>query len=383
MVAFCALWGAGFFLPAAHVFFFPGTFIAERLLYVPSLGFCLALGVGLRRLAVRVAGRPAAAGRGAVFRGLAVAVSFWALVAGCAAPYALWTRARNAEWGSQQALFASALRVAPGSAKVRLNAGISAWEAAQPAVAAANAGARPASDLAPGAPTDAARRLDAALAHYSAAVAVEPAFDAFCQPHYWAGRAHLDRREFPAALARFQRALSCKELDHDRYAREALEAMYGERLRHVPSDADAAANLANVLLLGGRHAEAAASFARALKLYEARPKGHPRGRAPSADVLTNFAICRRAQGKLKGARKLFRRAVATDPRSARATQGLAQAEAALGGSQPTRGAAASTAKKKKKKKAKRRKKKKAKRRKKKKAKRRKKGGRRRRAPDEL
>ncbi|GFR39825.1 hypothetical protein Agub_g318, partial [Astrephomene gubernaculifera] len=52
----CPLWGArwrlavlcgltvGPFLPAANLFFYVGTFIGERLLYLPSVGFCLLLG---------------------------------------------------------------------------------------------------------------------------------------------------------------------------------------------------------------------------------------------------------------------------------------------------------------------------------------------------
>lgn len=371
VVAFCALWGFGFFLPASHVFFFPGTFVAERLLYMPSLGFCLALAVGLRRLAdaliragaaaasrvlafARVGGdlvydpvlkdgtpnpRPNARDRRrlrlkpkqeayavAHRAGLVAAITsrrstvraFMGLVACCLYRYATWTMARNVEWASQASLFESALRVAPGSAKVRLNVGIAAHERAQPAVAAVNDGARDAADLAPGARTDASGHLDAALAHFEAAVAVEPSFDAFCQPHYWAGRALLDRRDFGGAVARFQRALSCRELDHDRYAREALETVYAERLRHVPHDGTTASNLANVLMLGGRHGEAAAAFERSIK--------HT---APSADVLANFAMCRRAQGKLKGARKLYRRALEADPRHARAKEGLAEVEAKL------------------------------------------------------
>ena len=280
-----------------------------------------------------------------MYRGVAVAACFWAGVAGVAVPYARWTHARNAEWRSQRALFDAALRVAPGSAKVRLNAGIAAWEAAQPAVDAAQRGAAPASSLAPGTP--AGDQLEDALRHYAAAEAVEPAFDAFCQPHYWAGRARLDMRDFPRAIARFQRALACRELDHDRYAREALETVYAERLRHAPSDAGAASNLANVLLLAGGAGEAARAFKRALTLHAAR------GRAPSSDVLCNFARCRRVQGRLKGARKLYRRALEGDPRSARAAQGLAEVEAALGGGGGggSKGSTSKTKKKKRRKKA--------------------------------
>ena len=38
------------FLPASNIFFYVGTFIGERLLYLPSVGFCMLvanLGTGL------------------------------------------------------------------------------------------------------------------------------------------------------------------------------------------------------------------------------------------------------------------------------------------------------------------------------------------------
>merc|ERR1711907_219355 len=40
----CVFWFAFPFLPAANVFFYPGLFIAERVLYLPSMGFCLLVG---------------------------------------------------------------------------------------------------------------------------------------------------------------------------------------------------------------------------------------------------------------------------------------------------------------------------------------------------
>lgn len=40
------------FLPATNIFFRVGFVIAERVLYLPSVGFCLLVIVGLRQLAM-------------------------------------------------------------------------------------------------------------------------------------------------------------------------------------------------------------------------------------------------------------------------------------------------------------------------------------------
>lgn len=40
------------FLPATNIFFRVGFVIAERVLYLPSVGFCLLIIVGLRQLAM-------------------------------------------------------------------------------------------------------------------------------------------------------------------------------------------------------------------------------------------------------------------------------------------------------------------------------------------
>ncbi|KDO24296.1 hypothetical protein SPRG_09933 [Saprolegnia parasitica CBS 223.65] len=74
------------FVPAANVLFPVGTVLAERLLYFPSVGFCLVLGLILDAAT-----------------GVARAVS------------------RNRDWHSEHSLFASALTVSPSSVKVLTN----------------------------------------------------------------------------------------------------------------------------------------------------------------------------------------------------------------------------------------------------------------------
>jgi uncharacterized membrane protein YgcG len=88
-----------------------GTILAERLLYVPSIGFCLAASLGAQRaLAWSLSPRTARA----IFVGVFAAVV--ALNGGRAF-------VRNRDWASDPALMIHDLGVKPESAKVRANAG--------------------------------------------------------------------------------------------------------------------------------------------------------------------------------------------------------------------------------------------------------------------
>ena len=40
------------FLPATNILFYVGFVLAERVLYIPSMGYCLLIGLGLRRLSM-------------------------------------------------------------------------------------------------------------------------------------------------------------------------------------------------------------------------------------------------------------------------------------------------------------------------------------------
>lgn len=80
-------------LPTTNLFFPIGTIFGERLLYLPSVGFCLALGV----LLGRARWKPTF---------LVVAVLF-----------AAGTAVRNRDWRDDETLFASIIRDAPRSAK--------------------------------------------------------------------------------------------------------------------------------------------------------------------------------------------------------------------------------------------------------------------------
>ncbi len=108
-----AAWGFGAvflvltLLPVSNLFFPIGTVLGERLLYLPSLGFCLLLGWAYRVLDRRRA-LPWAVPAGAV------------LLLGA---YGVGTYLRNPDWKDDFALFSSAVQAAPRSAKAHFNLG--------------------------------------------------------------------------------------------------------------------------------------------------------------------------------------------------------------------------------------------------------------------
>ncbi|KAM9803164.1 protein O-mannosyl-transferase TMTC4 [Syngnathus typhle] len=96
------------FLPACNIFFRVGFVIAERVLYLPSSGYCLLLACALARCCHRWVKYK----KIFYFYILALMVTF---VARCAH--------RSHQWRSEQSLFTSALNVCPLNAKVHYNVG--------------------------------------------------------------------------------------------------------------------------------------------------------------------------------------------------------------------------------------------------------------------
>lgn len=94
------------FIPATNLFFYVGFVIAERVLYIPSIGFCLLVAAGARTLYVRLRTR----GRKAILLCLCVAL---VLLNG------LRTVQRNRDWSNEENLYKSGISVNPAKGKRR------------------------------------------------------------------------------------------------------------------------------------------------------------------------------------------------------------------------------------------------------------------------
>lgn len=94
------------FLPASNLFFPVGFVVAERVLYMPSMGFCLLVGFGFQLLIERLNKRVA-----------------WTCMALLIASHAAKTYTRNADWETEYTIFMSGLKVNQRNAKLFNNVG--------------------------------------------------------------------------------------------------------------------------------------------------------------------------------------------------------------------------------------------------------------------
>lgn len=96
------------FLPASNLFFPVGFVVAERVLYMPSMGFCLLVAYGFKLL-----------WRKYVKMELILQIAFAVLIAS----HTLQTIQRNYDWKDEYALFTSGIRVNQRNAKLFNNVG--------------------------------------------------------------------------------------------------------------------------------------------------------------------------------------------------------------------------------------------------------------------
>ncbi|XP_069485436.1 protein O-mannosyl-transferase TMTC3 [Ambystoma mexicanum] len=95
------------FIPASNLFFPVGFVVAERVLYVPSMGFCILVAHGWRKLASNSRLRKVA----------------WVCLTLVLFTHSLKTLLRNWDWESEYTLFMSALKVNKNNAKLWNNVG--------------------------------------------------------------------------------------------------------------------------------------------------------------------------------------------------------------------------------------------------------------------
>ncbi|XP_064394194.1 protein O-mannosyl-transferase Tmtc2-like isoform X2 [Halichondria panicea] len=96
------------FLPATNLFFPVGFVVAERILYLPSMGFCLLVAIGYSKL-VKLS--PPLRPLMTIFLLLSVTT------------FSVKTLLRNGDWTGTEALASSAIPVNPGNAKVFMSLG--------------------------------------------------------------------------------------------------------------------------------------------------------------------------------------------------------------------------------------------------------------------
>lgn len=92
------------FLPATNLFFYVGFVMAERVLYIPSMGFCLLVTLGIRALFVRMRRRSSR-------------VLLFCCAAGLVLLYSLRTVCRNYDWHSEEMLYRSGITVNPAKGR--------------------------------------------------------------------------------------------------------------------------------------------------------------------------------------------------------------------------------------------------------------------------
>ncbi|NXJ94730.1 TMTC3 protein, partial [Corythaixoides concolor] len=95
------------FIPASNLFFPVGFVVAERVLYVPSMGFCILVAHGWKKLSNK-----------SVLRKIS-----WVCLAAVLFTHAFKTLHRNWDWESEYTLFMSALKVNKNNAKLWNNVG--------------------------------------------------------------------------------------------------------------------------------------------------------------------------------------------------------------------------------------------------------------------
>jgi tetratricopeptide (TPR) repeat protein len=228
--------------PVSNLLMPIGTIMGERLLYLPSVGFCLllpALWSSIRRAG------PAALGA----RGLGAALA--CVLAGL---YSVRTIERNRDWKDQITLFSVTAVTSPRSAKVHYNLGVALEEAGRP---------------------------DEALKEYLAATTIKP-FDA--KAHHNAGLLlaaaertaeasfHLDQAsrldpDLPRVFTSLGAALS--RLGKD----EQAEAAFRAALKHDPGDHAALYNLGTLHIMKGKPADAIPLLEKARDLDPSEPDG--------------------------------------------------------------------------------------------------------------
>ncbi len=243
LVCFALGWTMLTLLPAVNVVYLVSRPIAEQRLYIPSLGFCLLLAVGLLGLS-RAMNRPREKGR-AVTAGLLPVLVVVLLYAGL-------TVRRNREWRDDITFYSAAIAANPTSARMHNNLGIALNRIEQ---------------------------YDKAIDHYRTALRLDPAN---AKAHFNLGLTLYRTGQYEQAVDHYRTGLDLTRNKAD----PALVGVYtnwgaalirtGENDRAVsvlrralaidPENTDAWYNLGEALTAGQNYPEALKAFSRVLEI---------------------------------------------------------------------------------------------------------------------
>ena len=293
---------------ASNIFVLIGTAFAERLLYTPSLGFCIVVAAALSRLFEEPkASRPAGAWI-SLLRENSRAVVPLALIL---ALYSARTVSRNADWHDNLTLYTVDVQRSPDSARLHYSLGTSVSR--DDFIASLKD------------PKEARRYLDAATRELTAATRIYPQFDDAYQE---LGRIYLNRGDFAKAEEYFEKAVAINPgnaIHHNNYgsalfnAHHLAEAKreFEEALRIFPAYADAYYNLgavygtyAGAMGRQGNEAESRASFERAIDNFKKAIECDP----GSARAYYALGMTFRMVGDLESSRRYVQKARELDPK---------------------------------------------------------------------
>ncbi|CAG0896108.1 unnamed protein product [Cyprideis torosa] len=277
------------FLPASNLFFPVGFVVAERVLYMPSMGFCLLVAHGFRLLWIRC--RP-------MVRKLLLASLLLTFLV-----HALKTHSRNLDWKDELSIFTSGIRVNQNNAKLYNNVGHS---------------------------YETMGRYEEALRFFQQAVKVQ---DDDIGAYINVGRTYNNLKMFPEAEAAYMKAKALLpkakpgEIYHARIAPSHLsvflnlatlisqnstrlpeaDLLYRQAIAMRADYTQAYINRGDVLLKMNRTREAQEVYERAL-FYDSK----------NADIYYNLGVVFLEQGKTHQALAYFDKALELDPDHAQA-----------------------------------------------------------------
>lgn len=297
--AYAVLWIALALAPVANLLVPIGALMAERLVYLPSAGFCWGVAFVWERIARPGFALPPPAGPrpGAPPR---AAVLSLALPAAVLILFGIRSETRYPDWRDDHALYGSAVRVVPRSAKAHFNYGAACEE-----------------------------RDDLATARgaYEQAIAIWPEF---ADAHYNLAGVLAKLRQGAGAVTHYREALRLQPFNV-RYMVNLAVALSGQgdhseahdlarRALEIEKDSDEAwTALGSTLLALGETGAAVEAYGQALRIDPGRPI-----------YLFNLALAQERAGDLAGAIAAYRHGLAADPANAEMARGLAQTLLAAG-----------------------------------------------------